>query len=77
VSNRYETPVFFGGGDDIVNFADAFQGEDLGVENLVFKGEDRNDEVENEDGVIEDEEQVKLRAVISNNLPFVVVIPRR
>jgi len=28
----------------------------LGVENLVFKGEDKNDEVEGEDGVIKDEE---------------------
>jgi len=28
----------------------------LGVENLAFEGEDGNDEVEGEDGVIEDEE---------------------
>ena len=56
MSNRYETPVFFGGGDDIVNFADAFQGEDLGVKNLAFKGEDENNKVENEDRIIKDEE---------------------
>jgi len=28
----------------------------LGVENLVFEGEDGNDEIEGEDGVIKDEE---------------------
>ncbi len=56
VSSRYGTPAFSGGGDDVVNFADAFQGEDLGVENLAFEGEGGNDKVEGEDGVIEDEE---------------------
>jgi len=28
----------------------------LGVENLTFEGEDRNDEIKGEDGVIENEE---------------------
>jgi len=28
----------------------------LGVENLIFEGEDGNDEVEGEDGIIEDKE---------------------
>jgi len=28
----------------------------LGVENLVFEEEDKNDEIENEDGVIKDKE---------------------
>ena len=55
VSNRYGTPVFSDGGDDIVNFADAFQGEDLDVKNLTFKEEDGNNEVEDEDRVIKDE----------------------
>ena len=77
VSSSYRTPAPSGGGDNIVNFADAFQGEDLGVKNLTFEGEDGNDEVEGEDGVIEDEEQIKLRVVISNNLSFTVVISRR
>jgi len=54
VSSRHGTPTPFGDGDDIVNFADAFQGEDLGVENLAFEGEDGNDEVEGEDRTIED-----------------------
>ncbi len=57
VSNKYKTSVSFGGGDGgIVNFADVFQEKDLGVKNLAFEGEDGNDEVEGEDGVIEDEE---------------------
>ncbi len=77
VSSRHGTPAPSGGGDDIVNFADAFQGEDLGVENLAFEGEDRNDEVEGEDGVIEDEEQAKLRAAIPDDLPFTIIISRR
>src|SRR6266536_1864329 len=34
VSSRHGTPAPSDSGDDIVNFADAFQGEDLGVENL-------------------------------------------
>ncbi len=49
----------------------------MGVENLVFEGEDGNDEVEGEDGVIEDEEQVELRVVIFDDLPFTIVISRR
>ncbi len=56
VSSRHGTPASSDGGDDVVNFADVFQGEDLGVENLVFEGEDGNDEVEDKNGVIEDEE---------------------
>jgi len=52
VSSRYKTPVFFSDGDNIVNFADAFQKEDLNVKNLVFKRKDKNDEVENENKVI-------------------------
>ncbi len=55
VFSRHGTFVSFGGGDDIVNFADVFQGEDLGVENLIFKKKNGNDEVEGEDGVIKDE----------------------
>ncbi len=54
--NRYRTSAPSNGGDDIVNFADAFQREDLGVKNLIFEGEDKNDKVENEDGAIKDEE---------------------
>ncbi len=49
----------------------------MGVENLVFEGEDRNDKVEDENEVIKDKEQVELRVVISDDLPFIVVISRR
>ncbi len=69
--------LFFGDGDDVVNFADAFQGEDLSVEDLVFEGEDGNDKIENEDGVIKNEEQAELRVIIFNNLLFIIVISRR
>ncbi len=78
VSSRHGAPAPSGGGDgDVVNFADAFQGEDLGVENLAFEGEDGNDEIEGEDGAIEDKEQAELRAAIPDNLPFTIAIPRR
>jgi len=77
VSSRHGTPAPFNNEDDVVNFADAFQEEDLGVENLTFEEEDGNDEVEGEDGAIKDEEQAELRAVIPDNLPLAVVIPRR
>ncbi len=78
VSSRYRTPAPSDSEDDsIVNFADAFQGEDLDVKNLAFEEEDRNDEVEGEDRVIKDKEQIELRVVISNNLPFTIVISRR
>jgi len=49
----------------------------LSVENLIFEGEGGNDEVKDENRVIKDEEQTKLRIIISNNLPFTIVIPRR
>ena len=49
----------------------------MGVKNLIFKREDRNDEIKDQDGVIKDEEQIKLRAVISDNLLFTIVISRR
>ena len=75
--SRYGTPASFGGENDIVNFANAFQGEDLNVENLVFEKEDKNNKIKDEDGAIKDEEQAELRAAISNNLPFTIVIPRR
>ena len=54
--SRYGTSASSDGGDDVVNFADAFQKEDLGVENLIFKGEDENDEIEDKDRVIKDKE---------------------
>ncbi len=57
VSSRYKAPALFDNKDsDIVNFANAFQKKDLCVKNLTFEGEDRNDEVEDEDRVIEDKE---------------------
>ncbi len=56
VSSRYGTSAPSDGGDNVINFADAFQGEDLGVENLIFEGEDGNDKIEGQDGVIKDEE---------------------
>jgi len=49
----------------------------LSVKNLAFEGEDKNNKIKNKDRVIEDEEQTKLRAIIPNNLPFIIVIPRR
>ncbi len=55
VSSRYGTPAFSDNGDDIINFADAFQGKDLGVENLAFEGEDGNNKIEGEDRAIKDE----------------------
>jgi len=45
----------FGGGDDVVNFADAFQEKDLGVKNLVFEEKDENNEIENENKIIKNE----------------------
>ena len=56
ISNRYKTPAPSDDGDNIVNFADAFQGEDLSVENLVFEGEDGNNKIEGEDRIIKNEE---------------------
>ncbi len=56
VSSRYGTSASSGGGDNVVNFVDAFQEEDLGVKNLVFEREDGNDKVEDEDRVIKDKE---------------------
>src|SRR6266498_3827417 len=77
VFNRHETSAPSNSENNIVNFADAFQGEDLCVKNLVFEKENRNDEVKNENKAIKNEKQTELRAIISNNLPFTIVIPRR
>ncbi len=77
MSSRHGTPAPFDDRDNIVNFADVFQGEDLGVKNLAFEREDGNNKIKSEDGVIKDEEQIKLRATISNNLPFTIIIPRQ
>ncbi len=49
----------------------------MGVKNLIFEGENRNNKVENENKIIKDKEQAELRAVISDNLPFIIVISRR
>ena len=49
----------------------------MSVKNLTFEREDRNNKIKSEDGAIKNEKQTKLRAVISNNLPFTIVIPRR
>ncbi len=49
----------------------------MGVKNLTFEEEDGNNKIKDENEVIEDKEQVELRAVIFNNLPFTIVIPRR
>ena len=55
VSSRYETPApFDDGNDSVVNFANVFQREDLGVENLVFEGKNGNNKIEDEDRVIKD-----------------------
>ncbi len=57
VSNKHKAPAPFSGEDgDVVNFADAFQEEDLGVKNLIFEKKNKNDKIEGEDRVIEDEE---------------------
>ena len=47
------------------------------VKNLIFEGENKNNKVENKNRVIKDKEQAKLRVIISNNLPFAIVISRR
>ncbi len=78
VSSKHKTPAPSGNKDnDIVNFADAFQRENLDIKNLAFEEEDKNDEVEGEDRTIKDEKQAELRTTIPNDLPFAVVIPRR
>ena len=76
VSSKHKTPASSGGGDDIVNFADAFQKQDLDVKNLAFEGENKNNKIKSEDGAIKDEKQTELRAAIPNNLPFAIVISR-
>ncbi len=55
VSSKYKTPTFFDDRDNIVNFADAFQEEDLNVKNLTFKKEGKNDKIKNENKIIKDE----------------------
>ncbi len=56
VSNKHEAPTPSDDRDgDIVNFADIFQGEDLGVKNLAFERENKNDKIEGEDKVIKNE----------------------
>ena len=78
VFSRHGTPAPSDNRDsDIVNFANTFQGEDLDVKNLAFEGKNRNDEVEGEDKTIKNKKQAELRAAISDNLSFTVVIPRR
>jgi len=78
MSSRYRAPAPSNDGDsDIVNFADAFQEEDLNIKNLIFEREDRNNKIKDEDRVIKNEEQIELQAVISNTLPFTIVISRR
>ena len=49
----------------------------MGVKNLTFKEEDGNDKVEGENRAIKNKEQVELRAVISDNFPFTIIISRR
>ena len=56
MSNRYKTPTSSDNENDVVNFADAFQKEDLDIKNLIFKEENRNDKIKNEDRIIKDEE---------------------
>ncbi len=56
VFSRYGTSTPFNNENDVVNFADAFQEEDLDVKNLAFEGEDENDKIKNEDRIIKDEE---------------------
>src|SRR6266536_6567557 len=42
VFSRYGMSAFFNNKDDIVNFADAFQKEDLRVKNLIFEEKNKN-----------------------------------
>ncbi len=77
VSSRYKTSTPSNGEDDVVNFANTFQEEDLNVENLTFEEENKNNKIKDEDRIIKDEEQIKLRATIPNNLPFTIIISRR
>ncbi len=56
MSNKHKISAPSSDRDNIVNFADAFQGEDLNVKNLVFEEEDGNDEVKDKNRAIKDEE---------------------
>jgi len=55
VFSRHGTPAPSDNRNNIVNFADAFQGENLDVKNLTFKKKGGNDEIKDEDRVIKDE----------------------
>ncbi len=77
VSSRYKTPAPSSNKNNIANFADVFQKEDLSVENLTFERENKNNKIKDENGVIKNEEQTKLRIIIPNNLPFTIVISQR
>ncbi len=48
--------LFFDDRDDIVNFVNIFQGEDLDVKNLIFEEEGGNNKIKDEDRVIKDKE---------------------
>ncbi len=77
VSSRYGTSTSSNDRNNIINFANTFQRKDLNVKNLTFEEEDKNNKIKNENGTIKDEEQTELRTIISNNLPFTIVIPRQ
>jgi len=77
VFSKYKTPTPSISGDNIANFINAFQKEDLGVENLAFKKKDENNKIKNENKAIKNEEQIELRVIIFNNLLVTIVISRR
>ena len=54
-----------------------FKKKDLNVKNLTFEKENKNDKIKDKNGAIKNKKQTKLRATISNNLPFTIAIPRR
>jgi len=78
VSNRHKTPAPSNNrNSNIVNFADAFQKEDLNIKNLAFEEENRNNKIKNKNRAIKDKKQTKLQKTIPDNLPFTIVIPQR
>ena len=55
MSSRHKTSAPSDSRNNIVNFADAFQGEDLDVKNLTFEKKDKNNKIKGEDKTIKDE----------------------
>jgi len=55
VFNKHKTPASSNNKNNIVNFADAFQEEDLNIKNLIFEEENKNNKIKDENKIIKDE----------------------